>query len=66
MYWAAVDKFIKAKTVEPDLTDEANKFIDAYRPFFPDKETIFFYGLKEGDTYTVECWINEKTTVRAK
>lgn len=66
VYWAAVDKFLKAKAIDATLTDDANKFIDAYRPFFPDNETIFFYGLKEGDTYTVGCWINEKTTVRAR
>ncbi|HAF28380.1 MAG TPA: hypothetical protein DCG75_04960 [Bacteroidales bacterium] len=66
VYWAAVDKFLKAKAIDATLTDDANKFIDAYRPFFPDNETIFFYGLKEGDTYTVGCWINERTTVRAR
>lgn len=66
VYWAAVDKFIKAKKVDAELTDDANKFIEAYRPHFPDNETIFFHNLKEGDSYTVECWINERTTVRAR
>ncbi len=66
VYWAAVDKFIQAKAVDPELTDDANKFIEAYKPHFPDNETIFFYGYKEGGSYTVGCWINEKTTVRAR
>ena len=66
VYWAAVDKFAKAKSVDPELTDDANRFIEAYKPHFPDNETIFFYGYKEGGTYTVGCWINEKTTVRAR
>ncbi len=66
VYWAAVDKFIKAKSVDPELTDDCNKFIEAYKPHFPDTETIFFYGYKEGDIYTVGCWINEKTKVRAR
>ena len=66
VYWAAVDKFAKAKSIDPELAVDANKFIEAYRPHFPDTETIFFYGLKVGDTYTVECWINEKTTVRSR
>lgn len=66
VYWAAVDKFKKAKSVDPKLAEDADKFIEAYRPHFPDNETIFFYNLNEGDTYTVECWINEKTTVRAR
>ncbi len=66
VYWAAVDKFVKAKTVDPELTEDANKFIEAYKPHFPDNETIFFQGYKEGDSYTVGCWINERTTVRAR
>ncbi len=66
VYWAAVDKFIKAKTVDAGLTEDANKFIEAYRPHFPDNETIFFQGYKEGDKFTVGCWINEVTTVRAR
>ncbi|MBU8891291.1 MAG: hypothetical protein KOO66_00820 [Bacteroidales bacterium] len=66
VYWAAVDKFAKAKAIDPELTEEANKYIEAYRPHFPDTETIFFYTLKIGDTYTVGCWINEKTTVRSR
>jgi len=66
VYWAAVDKFAKAKSIDPELASDANKFIEAYRPHFPDSETIFFYGLKVGDTYTVGCWINEATTVRSR
>jgi tetratricopeptide (TPR) repeat protein len=66
VYWAAVDKFAKAKSVDPELTSDADRFIEAYKPHFPDNETIFFYNLKQGDSYTVGCWINEKTTVRAR
>ena len=66
IYWAAVDKFIKAKTVDPSVTEKANERISTYSKYFPDVETIFFYSLKEGDPYTVDCWINETTTVRAR
>lgn len=66
VYWAAVDKFAKAKSVDPELTSDADRFIEAYRPHFPDNETIFFYNLKQGASYTVGCWINERTTVRAR
>ena len=65
VYWVAVDKFLKAKSVDPELTGEANKYIDAYQARFPRNENIFMYGHKLGGTYTVGCWINEKTTVRA-
>jgi tetratricopeptide (TPR) repeat protein len=65
VYWAAVDKFKKAKAVNPELTEDANKYIEAYEARFPRNENIFMYGHKLGATYTVGCWINEKTTVRA-
>lgn len=65
VYWAAVDKFKKAKAVNPELTEDANKYIEAYEARFPRNENIFMYGHKLGATYTVGCWINEKTIVRA-
>jgi tetratricopeptide (TPR) repeat protein len=64
-YWAAVDQYAKAKRVDPELTDAANKKIGIYSAYFPQGELLFFYDLKEGDKYTVGCWINETTTIRA-
>ncbi|MFO7827369.1 MAG: tetratricopeptide repeat protein [Bacteroidales bacterium] len=64
VYWAAVDKFLKAKQVDPDLADDADRYIKAYTPHFPNHEDAFFEGYENGDTYTVGCWINETTTVR--
>lgn len=64
-FWAAVDKYKQAKSIDPFVEEEANKRIAAYSRQFPSVETIFFYDLSEGDTYRVECWINETTTVRA-
>ncbi len=57
---------MQAKTVDPSLTEEANNLIAVYAPNFPDLETIFFHGFSVGDTYTFGCWINERTTVRAR
>lgn len=64
-YWAAVDKYIKAKNIDPTVADQANKKINEYTKYFPKKETIFFHDLNQGDKYKVECWINETTTVRS-
>jgi len=64
-YWAAVDKYKKAKYIEPDLSASMNKKINAYQQHFPPTELLFFHNLNEGDSYKVECWINETTTVRA-
>jgi tetratricopeptide (TPR) repeat protein len=64
-YWAAVDKYKKAKQVDPEMSAEMNKRIAAYQKHFPSKEVMFFYNINEGDPYTVGCWINEKTTASA-
>lgn len=64
-YWAAVDKYAKAKRVDPDLAAVANKRIKIYRAYFPPTELLFFHNLIEGEKYTVECWINEVTIIRA-
>ena len=64
VYWVAVDKFIKAKTVDPSVTEDANKEINSYSHYFPNTEEAFFYNINEGDKYTVKCWINETTIVR--
>jgi len=65
VYWVAVDKYYQAKRVDPDIADIANDRIRSYSIYFPPKEDIFFHNLNEGDEYIVECWINEKTKVRA-
>lgn len=66
IYWVAVDKFIQAKSIDPSVSEKANERIQTYSLYFPDVETMFFYGLKDGDPFTVGCWINEKTTVRSR
>ncbi len=64
-YWAAVDKYYQAKRADSELVDLANKRIATYSKHFPAVDVIFFHDLQEGDSFKVECWINEKTTVRA-
>ncbi len=66
VYWAAVDKFMRAKSVDPSVTDEANEQIRIYSAHFPALDEIFFRNMQQGQTYTVGGWINERTTVRAK
>lgn len=65
VYWAAVDKFIKAKQVEPALEEKANELIRSYAPHFPSKEEIFFEpDLEDGKPFTVGGWIGETTICR--
>lgn len=65
VYWAAVDKYMRARQVDPEIAEVAQSRISTYSQQFPSAETIFFYNFAEGDDYTVECWINEKTKIRA-
>jgi predicted negative regulator of RcsB-dependent stress response len=64
VYWAAVDKFLKAKAIDSECSEEARNLINTYSKHFPRKEEAFFEGIKEGDTYKVGAWINETTKAR--
>ncbi len=67
VYWAAIDKYQQARSIDPLISEEASKRITTYSRYFPDKENLFFRGLKEGDTFFIDyCWINESTTVRMR
>lgn len=74
VYWVAVDKFQKAKKLDPSIAEKANKLINAYSQNFPTVENTFMtVNKEEGDTFNFNeideeeygnCWINEITTVR--
>lgn len=66
VFWAAVDKYVYAKNIDPSCADKANRKIGVAAANYPSKEQCFFDGFKEGQSYTVGCWINETTTVRMK
>ena len=64
VFWAAVDKFQKAKQVDSSVAEEANKLISLYSQHFPNKEEAFFRSVTEGSTVKIGAWINESTTAR--
>ncbi len=66
VFWAVVDKFAKAKRVDPTSAGEANDLISKYSVFFPLNDEMFFNGLQKGDKYVVKGWINESTSARSK
>ena len=67
VFWAAVDKFNKAKAVDETCVDDANKLIATYSKYFPSKEEIFDLPTEFGSgTFVVGGWINESTVVRPK
>ena len=64
VYLVAVDKYYKAKSVDPSVAKDAQDQINKYSSYFPGKEDAFFKGINNGDSYSVGCWIGETTTVR--
>ncbi len=65
VYYAAIDKFEKAKQVDPSVAEEANTLINTYRAHLPSTEEIFMHpDLEKGKSITIGGWIGERTTVR--
>ncbi len=64
VYWAAADKYNKAKAIDPSVAEDAQKRIASISGRFPAVSTYFQLGLKKGDSYKVGCWINETTIIR--
>ncbi|MCQ2225327.1 MAG: hypothetical protein MJZ14_06330 [Paludibacteraceae bacterium] len=63
-FWAAVDQWEKAKQVNPSMASDANKLINTYKQYYPDKAQLFMRNITPGQKFTVPGWINETTTVR--
>ncbi len=64
--WAAMDEWSKARSVDANAADEANKYIGKYREFLPSVGEGFQRNIKEGDSYKVGCWIQTSTSARFK
>ena len=64
VYFLAIDKLQRAKTVDPSLAEEANKLISTYSAYTPQAKDLFMLGYKAGDRVTIGGWIGESTTIR--
>jgi tetratricopeptide (TPR) repeat protein len=65
VYWAAVDKFVKAKQIDPSVEAQASEFISSYSKYYPTKEERFDLPNEfSGSTYYVGGWIGETTSIR--
>ena len=65
IYWVAVDKFRKAKEVDPECANQADELIRSYSRYFPSKEDVFMHpDLGEGKQFCVGGWIGECTICR--
>jgi tetratricopeptide (TPR) repeat protein len=65
LWWVVVDQFVKARNVDSSVTSQANELINRYSQYFPTQEEIFWENYEVGQSFTVGCWINETTTIRA-
>ena len=61
---AAMEKYRKAKSIDPSLAGSVNKKINTYSGSKPSKEDGFMMKVKEGASVKVPCWIGETVTVR--
>ena len=61
---AAMDKYSHARSIDPEVAEEANDKLSRYRGSMPSQDEGFMRGLKEGQTVDVGCWIGEKVKVR--
>ena len=66
VFSAAVDKLLRAKSVDPSVSTEANNLIRQYSGYYMDKQDAFMMGLTEGESIFVPGWIGETTTIRTK
>ncbi|PKP04947.1 MAG: hypothetical protein CVU11_02040 [Bacteroidetes bacterium HGW-Bacteroidetes-6] len=66
-YWAAADKYAKAKSVSTDerVINAANQKLGSAAGGFPKTEDLFFYNIVKGSSYTISCWYTESTIVRS-
>lgn len=62
--WAAVDKFLRAKQVDPSVAQQVNELVANYSQHFPTKDEAFFRSVTEGATVKIGDWIGETTTAR--
>lgn len=62
----AIDMWEKAKAMDPSAAPEADEWVGRYRQYLPTREMVNAQGLQVGDSYFVDCWIQETTTIRAR
>ena len=65
--WAAVDMWEKAKEVDSEFTEEADKRIARYQQVYPNIDDVFCAPFRKNTICSLEgCWIGGSTTVRWK
>lgn len=63
---AAIEKYAYARSIDPEVADDANKRIGQYSDAMPARQDGFMRGLKEGQSVPVGCGIGETVKLRFK
>jgi len=66
VYVAALNKALKAKSVDPSISSLANRYIKSYSHNLPSKKDLFAAAIDAGTTHKIGCWINETVRVQSK
>ena len=61
---AALDKYYKAKAIDPSVAEQANKRINKFAASKPKQDEAFMRGYKKGQVVSTGCWIGEKVKLR--
>lgn len=64
--FAAYDEAARAKALDPSVTADANRVMNAAHGRFPTKEDLFFNGGSAGVSIAVGGWIGGSATVRTR
>jgi len=65
-YMAAVDKFRKAKSIDPSVASQADDLIRKYSGNYPTIQAAHSRTKKDGERVSTGCWINETVTLKTK
>jgi hypothetical protein len=60
---AAIEKYGYAKSIDPEVADDASSRMSKYYASLPSQEEAFMRKLKKGDRVNVGCWIGETVSV---
>lgn len=63
VYVAALNKALKARSVDPSISALANRFIANYSENVPTKKDLFVAGVQSGSSHRINCWIGETVIV---
>lgn len=61
---AAMEKYYAAKAIDPEVADQVNERISRFMGSRPSLEDGHMLGKKEGQPYSIGCWIGETVTLK--